>query len=346
MIVTRTYARLPLNDLSPERFEDLCLQVAYRMRIWTNLHHYGSAGQDGAIDIFGEFEENCCLKTCVIQCKRVKNLTSKNAKEILNDFKDKNPSMPDEYILITACNPSRKTCESFKTHAVKVGIHKSTLVSAACLEADLYASHPDLLFAFFGISLIHRRSTNVARVKHRLSIKKKICSKLLLAMKDSARKVIIHDVNRDVYPEDDVDTSSISSWFRLEYYKPYFKGISFYLQVVKVLYCLETGQWLLCDYNDNPPDRWEKINAFMIGNIPYDNIVDFDIEGDEYYSCPHFYCQFDSLGEPYESVWYLPTPEFQKVTYWLEDKKRLSSSFRKTLLAETDGKGTKLSKSG
>lgn len=340
MTVTRTYARLPFHDLSPERFEDLCLQVAYRMRIWTNLHHYGSAGQDGAVDIFGEFEEDRGLKTCIIQCKRVKSLSSKDAKEILNDFKEKNSRMPDEFILVTACNPSRKTCENFKTHAAKVGLHKSTLISAAYLEADLYVRHPDLVFAFFGISLINRRSTNVARVKHRLSIKNKVYSKLLSVMKNSAREVIIHDVNRDIYPDNDVAATNIPCWFRLEYYQPYFKGISFYLQIVTVLYCRETGGWLLGDYSDSPPQGWEKITAYEIGNIPYDNIVDFDIEGDEYYGCPHFFCQFDSLGLPYESVWYLPTSGYQNVTYRLEDERRLPSSFRKTLLTETDVEDT------
>ena len=81
MTVTRTYAKLPFHDLSPERFEDICLQIAYRMRSWTDLHHYGVQGQDGAIDIFGEFEEEGCLKKCVIQCKRVKTLTAEEVKK-------------------------------------------------------------------------------------------------------------------------------------------------------------------------------------------------------------------------------------------------------------------------
>lgn len=335
MTVTRTYAKLPFHDLSPERFEDICLQIAYRMRSWTDLHHYGVQGQDGAIDIFGEFEEESCLKKCVIQCKRVKTLTAKEVKKILDDFKKKNLNLPDEYILMTSCNPSRKTYETFKTYATKLGIQKSTIHSSAFLEADLYARHPDIVYAFFGISLLNRRSTNVTQVKHRLSIKKKVFSTLLPAMKDTAREVIIHDVNRDVYPYLDNTTSTISPWFRLEYFRPYFKGISFYLSVVKVLYNPVTGEWLLCDYKDCPPKGWEMINAFEVGNIPYDNIVDFDVEGDEFYICPHFYCRFDNLGGPYDSIWYHPTPEFQVVTFSLESERRLPSSARQILISTT-----------
>ncbi len=335
MTVTRTYARLPFNDLSPERFEDICNQIAYRMRDWTNLLHYGAQGQDRGIDIIGEFSEDGSLKKCVIQCKRVKTLSAKQIKDVLDDFISNNSSLPEEYILMTSCNPSIKACEAFQEHASKIGFQKSSILSAAYLEADLYARHPDILYVFFGISLLNRRSTNVARVKHRLSMKKKVSTALLPAMKDSSNKVIIHDVNRDLYPDLEDAATSISPWFRLEYFRPYFRGISFYMSVVTVLYAPITGKWLLCDYNDLPPEGWEKINAFKIGNIPYDNIVDFDTEGDEFYNYPHFYCRFDNLGEPYESFWYHPTPAFQKVTYSLDSEERLSSSVRKALLAST-----------
>lgn len=81
MSVTRTYARFPFHDLSPERFEGICYQIAFRMRTWTDIYHYGVKGQDGAIDILGEFEEEGSLKKCVIQCKRVKNLSPKEVKK-------------------------------------------------------------------------------------------------------------------------------------------------------------------------------------------------------------------------------------------------------------------------
>lgn len=89
----------------------------------------------------------------------------------------------------------------------------------------------------------------------------------------------------------------------------------------------------MCDYNDATPEGWEKINAYEIGNIPYENIIDFDIEGDEFYNVPHVYCRFDNLGGPYESIWYHPNPEFQKIIYKLESEKRLASSVRQMLLS-------------
>lgn len=334
MPVTRTYARLPFENLSPERFEDLCLQIAYRMRIWTDIQNYGSKGQDGAIDIFGEFEEEGRLKKCVIQCKRVKSLSAKETKKILDDFRKKNPLLPVEYVLMTSCNPSRKTHEAFKTYAAEIGIDKASIHSAALLEAVLYARHPDIIYAFFGISLLNRQSTNVAKVKHRLAFKKKVLSILVPAQQNIRCDVIIHDVNRDLYPEDKTEANGISSWFKLGYFRPYYKGISFYMRIVTILYNLASEKWLICDYSDNPPNGWVKINAFQVGDIPYDNIVDFDIEGDEYYPYTHFYCLFDNLGEPYEKIWYHTTPKFKEIALGLDEKNRLPSSTREHLLPD------------
>src|SRR5690606_12865631 len=99
-----------------------------------------------------------------------------------------------------------------------------------------------------------------------------------------------------------------------------------------ILYHPQSGSWLAAEYQDTPPEDWLLINAFEIGNIPYDNIVDFDIEGDEFYICPHFYCRFDNLGEPYEEIWYQPTPEYQSVVMQLDKERYLPSSARKKLV--------------
>lgn len=336
MTVTRTYARLPFHDLSAERFEDMCVQVVYRLQPWMDLQHYGAQGQDGGVDIYGEFIQDG-LKKWVIQCKRYKTISAGQLKKIIDDFINSNNTIPDRYILIISCNPSRKTHEKFKAHAAKHNIQESVIISAATLEADLYARHPDLLYTFFGIQTNERRSTNVALVKHRLSLKKKVESSLMRAMHEKNREVIIHDVNRDGYPKVDETCTTIFSWFRLEYYRPYFRGISFYMSVVSILYHLQSGEWLIGEYQDVPPDGWKLITAFEIGNIPYDNIVDFDIEGDEFYICPHFYCRFDNLGEPYEEIWYKPTPEYQSLVTQLDRGRRLPASARKKLIKSKAG---------
>ncbi len=334
MVVTRTYARLPFYDLSAERFEDMCVQFVYRLQPWIDLQHYGAqGGQDGGVDIYGEFNENR-IKKWVIQCKRHKSLSPIQLEKILEDFINKNYLLPDRYILITSCNPSRMAHERFKTHAMKRKIEEAIIISAATLEADLYTKHPDLLYAFFGIQTNERRSANVARVTHRLSLKKKVESSLIMKMHErkSHKKVLIHDVNRDQYPNLETNSNTISPWITLEYHRPYFKGISFYVKIVPILYHSKSGAWLIGEYQGILPCDWSLIDAFEIANIPYDNIVDFDIEGDEFYDCPHFYCRFDNLGEPYEEIWYQPTPKYKTIATSLDKTQRLTSSARKKLL--------------
>ncbi len=62
----------------------------------------------------------------------------------------------------------------------------------------------------------------------------------------------------------------------------------------------------------------------MIGNIPYDNIVEVDLEGDEFYNFPNFYCEFNNLGQPYEEVWNEPISYYKNQVFQLERNKRLS----------------------
>lgn len=154
-------------------------------------------------------------------------------------------------------------------------------------------------------------------------MKKKIERELTPAKPGNARDVIIHDVHRDIYPDLDTRSPGISPWFKLEYFRPYYKGSSFFMSVVTVMVEDKTGCWRIIEHGYKIPNGWTKINAYQIGNIPYDNIVEVDLDGDEYYRFPHYYCEFNNLGEPYEEIWYMPTDEFQKQVFDLPKDKQL-----------------------
>jgi hypothetical protein len=46
------------------------------------------------------------------------------------------------------------------------------------------------------------------------------------------------------------------------------------------------------------------IKALLVGDVPYDSIVEVNMDGDEYYYFPHIYCYFDFDGQPYERLWF------------------------------------------
>jgi len=41
-----------------------------------------------------------------------------------------------------------------------------------------------------------------------------------------------------------------------------------------------------------------------VGQINFTDIVSYDINGDEFYSCPHFFCRFKFNGTPFENIYY------------------------------------------
>lgn len=72
--------------------------------------------------------------------------------------------------------------------------------------------------------------------------------------------------------------------------------------VIDIEYALvdEDSRWMLIKHDQTyNEDDYCKIKLFRLGCIPLRNIVEFDSNGDEYYSQPHFYCRFDDNGGPF-----------------------------------------------
>lgn len=319
---TRTINKIHFEDLSFARFEDMCVQVVYRMRNWTSIHHFGRKGKERGVDIYTEITEDGINETWFIQCKRYKELTFAQLKAIVDDVVKNNKTLPDQYIVIASCDISRDIFEQFQEYSKSKGLKKVDIITASILETMLYSKHPDLLYTFFDISVLNQRSATVARIKRRLAMKRKI-EKEFADMRKGGN-VIIRDVHSDMYPEQDFNNPGIYPWFKLEFCRLYHKGVSFYTSIVEV-FVNRNGEWRLAGFKETVPKDWVQINAFEIGNIPYDNIVDCDFDGDEYYPFPHLYCEFNNLGQPYEEIWYSPTDQYKEVIDFLHKEKRLSS---------------------
>ncbi len=294
-----TIGPLHFGDLSDKRFEDLCVQLTYTMKAWESFQHHGRKGKDRGVDIKGEFfddTEAALRKTCVIQCKRYKEISKSELCEIIDDFlqpKNKN-IIPEVYLLILACDVGRDAYEEFRKYAGEKGFPNVDIMTASILEAELYARRPDLLYAFLGVKLFNQRTATVARIQRRISMKKKVYVQLMPEKMEAKKngsevlEVIIRDAHRDIYPDRTSSTMVIDPWFKLEFFKTYYAGLSFYLSVENILINKETGKWRLWDYQSEISSAYMKITAFRVGNIPYDNIVDIDIEGDEYNICLFF----------------------------------------------------------
>jgi len=138
-------------------------------------------------------------------------------------------------------------------------------------------------------------------LEHRAKMKKEIDEGFYKWHKagNTRDEVIIRDVRRmDNYPDIDTSKKGISPWFRAGYKGLYTRGIEIFLSMPMKVF-QEDGKWRVTH-----DDVDGGTLAFQVGQIPFDNIVNIDWNGDEYYGYPHFYCSFTNKKQPYEKIVY------------------------------------------
>lgn len=176
------------------------------------------------------------------------------------------------------------------------------------------------------------KPTSERQVKRCLALKKRMEKDFLRSLGRRARwpyekfahtEVIIRSIGDESYPEPHEQTR-MSSWFKAEVWNFYFNGL-------EVIICPEagvtnkTGQRAIVEYNQEYDDSdYNKIMLIRVGRIPWRNIVEYDLLGDEYYRFPHVYCNFADNGTPYESIVYYGLDDER---YWpLESEQQLDCS--------------------
>lgn len=190
---TKTLNPLPFGDLEPRRFEDLIRQLAYDFRVWRALEATGRSGSDDSFDIRGweiigeateadegdDAEEESDVFTqdrkWLIQCKREKAIGPAKLVGYVDDIPE--GEVKDIYgvIIAAACDLSKTARDNFREACRKRGIQECYLWSRGELEDMLFQpKNDDILFAYFGISLTIRKRTISARIRSRLTTKRKV----------------------------------------------------------------------------------------------------------------------------------------------------------------------------
>jgi hypothetical protein len=300
---TRTTNRLPFTELDARRFEDLCLAILYKTRPWAELRHYGRLGADQGVDIFGrETLDNGLSRIWSVQCRRYEKAPAATLRRAVDDTIARAGTIPDVLLVIVACDVSRSAFDAFRQHAAGVGVGEPLLWTASMLEATLYADRHDLLFTFFGVSLAERSRTRESAVRRNLGLKKRMIADFRTKSSRHS-KLVIRSIDDVSYPEVD-NGPGISSWFVVEMHGFYHNGVEVYVAVRSGIIDSD-GKWAILNYGDTyDATKYEPIQVIALGRIPFRNIVEYDMEGDDYYSEPHIYCTFADAGEPYEGIVY------------------------------------------
>lgn len=320
---TKTTNRLHFSDLDPMRFEDLCLNLVSRIDDWKELNHFGRKGSDLGVDILAIQKDDVQEKVWYIRCKRYSSITKNNLSEIIDKVIE-NPALPDKLLIIVSCDVSRILYQYLKEYSTEKGINEVELWTASVLEVKLYKDYKDLLFVYFGIRIENKTQNNVAKIKQSLRMKKKVSKELIdhnalnkrhftlflyePYYKFITREVYIRSIDDTSYPDVDVSSIGISSWFKTYFYDLYHNGIEFWLDVGKgtIVIIDGNGYWepVSCYDERINNSQFKVVDAMLIGRIPYHNIVDFIVDGDEYFSKPHLFCKFDMDSMPYEEIYY------------------------------------------
>ncbi len=347
--VTKTLNPLHFEDLEPHRFEDLVRQLAYDFRTWRLLEPTGRLGSDDGYDARGfeivdeaesqetegdEEKETESEKPVVsdrlwqIQCKREKTITPAKIEKYIDEMIPKGADIPYGVIFSAPCEFSKQTRDVFQQKLREKGVQEFYMWGRADLEDMLIQPKNDnLLFAYFGISLVIRRRTIKSEIRALLATKRKTVKYLGGIAERSYTSVLVRDANDKTYPY--IKEGGLKAfrekpkWKRYTFVGHEHNGIR--LLTRKYRAYKETdpkdGKLLKWDYTDklnmalDHEDHWnkdkddgdanyreymfwsknieEKNRAFFETEaiIPYDRIIEIDNLGDTFAHCPHIFVE-------------------------------------------------------
>jgi len=187
--------------------------------------------------------------------------------------------------------------------------------------------------------------SNAAKLKRNLALKKKLKKDLLqdnIPREDSKYamytpefkydSVIIRSVDDTSWPKhDDTNSGKINSWFKINLWDFYHNGLELISRGGYAIFD-EEGYWDILDWQgdtrENNP-KYKKTSFFRFPRIPYEYIVDYDIELDDYYDLPTIYVEYAKDGMPYEEILCGKTgyyddkdPHKSRLPYYFETEKR------------------------
>jgi len=306
-----TKHQLPTLNVA-ETFEDFVCDLFNQIEDTQTFKKFGKQGhKQKGIDIFsGE-------KDVAIQCKK-KDLTRKEItvrQELLNDIEkdvklilDKNLkiNISKLYILSTYKDHPDidEFCEDLKerynTNFEIIYWGWQTIEEKTCNYKKLFEKY----WSNFIITISSSEETFKRNLDLRKKIKKDFADWINCSLENRKRssKMIIRNFDANQYPHsNEPDQYGEYSWFGTEFNGLYFNGMEF-IQASTCIYAFSDNTW---NFENPKNEKAELVVVFQIGQINFSEIIDYDIQGDEYYIRPIIFCKFSHKGTPFESYYYV-----------------------------------------
>ncbi|MEZ4939562.1 MAG: SMEK domain-containing protein [Saprospiraceae bacterium] len=191
-----------------------------------------------------------------------------------------------------------------------------------------------------------RTESNAAKVKRNLALKKRMKKDFLrklprehwrYAMYEPYYRfkyynVIIRSVDDTSFPNgDETESGNISSWFKGEFWDFYDNGLELVSNGYYAIFD-KNGSWDILDWKGDERENnpiYKKVSFHSFLRIPYDFIVDYDMEPDNYIGVPTIYVEYAKDGMPYEEILCGIMGHYNKedesksrLTYYFDNEKR------------------------
>lgn len=112
-------------------------------------------------------------------------------------------------------------------------------------------------------------------------------------------KVLIRSIYDKAYPDNSLLNEKGTGYFGAEVFNWYHNGLMVrchpYAVMAKVQY----------------PDSVIEKKLETVGCIPFENIIEYDMDGDEFYNFPHLFCDFRGGEDPFEEIKYFSENVFE-----------------------------------
>jgi hypothetical protein len=318
----------PLNN--PKQFENMVCDMFNELFQTVTFKCYGKNGhRQKGIDIFS------ASKQIIIQCK-LKDLT-RNAviikKELFADIDNTidrlindPPALPfdDIFILTTASEHPDFDEYGQAIKSEKEGKFNINFWGWETIQRKLGLCPETLKVYYPGYATNQKSNADV--VQSRLSMKKRIEHDfggwLNYAVENRKRRsrMIIHSIDDKYYPEHVLNDHDKYQWFGAEINRLSKNGLGFFRELTDIY--VTTGGW----WTEKKPEDltdFKLTRVALVGVVAFEDIVDYDLRGDEHYLCPHFYLRFNHDGQPFSETYYQNMETEKRVFLFFDDSTKI-----------------------
>ncbi|MDR3007447.1 MAG: hypothetical protein LBV59_05900 [Sphingobacterium sp.] len=297
----------PINN--EVNFEDAIVDLFNCLDKTETYKKFGRKGNNQkGIDIFST------QKRTVIQCKKkdlsrasslLKNELKKDIENDVAKIITENPGLDfNTLIFVSTYKDEPSLDEACNEIKQKSGIPFSINYWGWDTLTQKFLQYPELLKRYWA-NFSYEVQSMEQQFKRNLDLKKNIERDFARWLnyapenRDRNSKFIIRAFDGNQYPHSNgPDEHGEYSWFGAEIKSLFYDGLEF-ITAIKDLYVDKEGRWTLTEIPNS-----KRIRTAQVSCILFSDIVDYDINGDEYYNCPHIYCKFFHKGSPFNSRYY------------------------------------------